>query len=130
LRRGAQLVRPIISGKSYPSFRSLDPSRLIEQRHFQPLDFQQRPASDTLQVAIEARRRFDDAASLLLPDLRCLNDAGGKICRRDDLQHLEVVRARDLAVLNAGCLQDAIPHADRALALALVLEGRPAGVRT
>ena len=29
-------------------------------------------------------------------------------------------------MLDAGCLQDAIPHADRALALALELEGRPA----
>src|SRR5262245_15872749 len=57
--------------------------------------------------------------------LRCLDDAGSKIRRGDDLQHLEVVRAGDLAMLDAGCLQDAIARADRALALALVLEGRP-----
>ena len=54
--------------------------------------------------------------------LRGLHDAGGKIRRRDDLQHLEVVRASDLAVPDAGRLQDAVALADRVLALALVLE--------
>ena len=46
------------------SFRSLTRRRPIEQRHFQPGDFLQRPACDALQVAIEAGHRLDDAVDL------------------------------------------------------------------
>ena len=55
-----------------------------------------------------------------------LDDTGGEIGRRDDLEHLEVLRAGDLTVLDAGRLQDGVALADRSLALALVLERGPA----
>src|SRR5262249_35850043 len=55
-----------------------------------------------------------------------LGDTRGKVCGRDDLQHLEVFRAGDLAVLDAGRLQDRIALADGVATLALVLERRPA----
>jgi hypothetical protein len=48
-----------------PSFHSLDPDTPSKERHFQAFDFQKVSASDALQVAIEPRRRFDDAANLL-----------------------------------------------------------------
>jgi hypothetical protein len=46
-----------------PSLSSLDPAEPIKEWHFQPFDFEQAAASDSLQVAIETGRRFDDAAS-------------------------------------------------------------------
>jgi hypothetical protein len=55
-----------------------------------------------------------------------LDDAGGEARRGDDLQHLEVIRARDLAMLDAGRLQNAVTLADRVLSLTFVLKGRPA----
>jgi hypothetical protein len=47
-----------------PSFGSVTRGGCIKQRQFQPLDFQQSAASDTLQVAVQSGRRFDDAANL------------------------------------------------------------------
>jgi len=46
---------------SNPSFRCLDPGGPNEQRKLQPVDFKQAAASDALQVAVQASRRFDDA---------------------------------------------------------------------
>ena len=43
------------------------------------------------------------------PCLRGLDHARREVRRRDDLQHLEVLRAGDLTVLDAGRLQDASP---------------------
>src|SRR4030088_1313108 len=58
--------------------------------------------------------------------LRSLDDARREIRRGDDLQHLEVLRAGNLAMLDARRLEDGIALADRALALTFVLEDRPA----
>src|SRR6185436_12756423 len=58
--------------------------------------------------------------------LRSLDDARREVSRGNDLQHLEILRASDLAMLDTGCLQDDITFANGALALALVFEGRPA----
>ena len=76
-------------------------------------------AAALIDAAMEMPTRCRDAR-------RRLHDLGREIGRRDDLQHLEVVRAGDLAVLDRGRLQDRIALADRALPLPLVLEGRPA----
>src|SRR5262249_61061134 len=57
---------------------------------------------------------------------RSLDDTRSKVCRRDDFQDLEVLRAGDLAVLDARRLQDRVPLADGVAALTLVFEGGPA----
>jgi hypothetical protein len=63
IRHGA--VTTSIRRTSKSSFRSFTPRGPIEHRHFQPLDFQQRSASDALQVAVQPGCRFDAAANLL-----------------------------------------------------------------
>src|SRR4051812_43329138 len=57
--------------------------------------------------------------------LRGLDDARREVGRGNDFQHLEILRAGDLTMPDAGRLQDGITFADGALALTLILEGRP-----
>src|SRR6185437_4723284 len=74
-----------------------------------------------------AVRRRPFVVRLLLCGLRgrCLDDPGLEVRRGDDLEHLEIFRAGELAMRDTGDLVDAIALADRPRALPGILERRP-----
>ena len=51
-------------GDGQPSLRSFARAGPIEKRYLQSFDFEQAPPRNPLQVAVQPRRRFDDAANL------------------------------------------------------------------
>src|SRR4249920_2521905 len=74
-------------------------------------------------VSASSRTSTDTAARFML---RLLRRLGLELGRHGDLQHLEVVGVVDLLVLDAGRLVDGRAGDQPVLAIALVVEDRPA----